>query len=608
MAVTITDRRSIVDEADTTTGWTGAGFGTTTSDIAEGGAAVAASLAATTGQVYYTNTTPVDLSNTLVYVWVFNNALQNTWTDGPTSLLIGDGTNQIAFHQGGSDRRIFAHSDGPVSWQSAVIDGSIANTLTEVTAIAGSLASLNLASIADFGGHFITNSKALGGGYNVAVDIIRIGNDGLRVTGGNTTDRGTFLEIAQADRSTANQAGHGAFRETSPISFGVQSPLTFGDLNNATESQFSDSGVTVVYEDRDIADNKYYLNIEGNTSTTNYFNLVSSTVASAGPGVSIQANSGGINTLNIDGVTFSQLLNPITFSNLADATGHTISGCSFNSCGKIDPGNTTFQDNSMTGSTDTTGAILLDADGSAKWTNLNFTMNTINGGHAIEITAAGTYTFTGFTYTGYGANGTANSVILNNSNAAVTINLTGGDTPTVNNLGTGATTTLVSSATMNVTNMHTESEIRIVDTTNNVIVDGVESVNGAVVSVSIADGGSSYTVSDTLTVVGGTGTAATLTVTSVNGGVIDGISIATAGNYTVDPVNPVSVTGGTGSGATFNLDIRGSFAYAYGGSPIYDIVVFHIDYKDIRFVDFNFPSSNSSLLISQIVDRVYSNP
>lgn len=76
-----------------------------------------------------------------------------------------------------------------------------------------------------------------------------------------------------------------------------------------------------------------------------------------------------------------------------------------------------------------------------------------------------------------------------------------------------------------------------------------------VTAVAIAGGGSGYAVDDILTVVGGTGTAATLRVTSVSGGVIDGIAIETGGRYTVDPTNPVSVTGGSGAGATFNLTL-----------------------------------------------------
>jgi len=81
--------------------------------------------------------------------------------------------------------------------------------------------------------------------------------------------------------------------------------------------------------------------------------------------------------------------------------------------------------------------------------------------------------------------------------------------------------------------------------------DYTATVTGAAIDL----GGTGYTVSDVLTVVGGSGTAATLTVTSVSGGVIDGISVTTAGDYSSAPSNPVSVTGGTGADATFNLTL-----------------------------------------------------
>ena len=83
----------------------------------------------------------------------------------------------------------------------------------------------------------------------------------------------------------------------------------------------------------------------------------------------------------------------------------------------------------------------------------------------------------------------------------------------------------------------------------------------------IQAGGTGYTVNDVLTVTGGTplSAAATLTVTSVSAGVITGISTTNQSTYTALPTNPVSVTGGTGSGATFNLTwavVNGSTGYS----------------------------------------------
>jgi hypothetical protein len=67
-------------------------------------------------------------------------------------------------------------------------------------------------------------------------------------------------------------------------------------------------------------------------------------------------------------------------------------------------------------------------------------------------------------------------------------------------------------------------------------------------------GGTGYLLGDVLTVVGGTfTTAAQLTVTSIASGAINGVSVTNVGAYTAIPNNPVSVTGGAGAGATFNM-------------------------------------------------------
>lgn len=86
-------------------------------------------------------------------------------------------------------------------------------------------------------------------------------------------------------------------------------------------------------------------------------------------------------------------------------------------------------------------------------------------------------------------------------------------------------------------------------------------LNNGVSAVAIVGGGTGYTVGDILTVSGGTSVgpgAATLEVTSVSSGVIDGIKVKMAGAYSTDPTNAVSVTGGTGNDdATFNLTMTG---------------------------------------------------
>lgn len=74
-------------------------------------------------------------------------------------------------------------------------------------------------------------------------------------------------------------------------------------------------------------------------------------------------------------------------------------------------------------------------------------------------------------------------------------------------------------------------------------------------TATIAGGGTGYTVGNVITLVGGTpsASAATYTVSAVSGGVITAVTPLNFGSYTALPTNPVSVTGGSGSGATLNV-------------------------------------------------------
>lgn len=467
MAVTVTDRRSIFAYGDATseTGTAGAGTWNTgsahTATFAEATSCIAINYNIATGQIYFQLTTgSIDLSDTLVYVYTQVVATQASWTGGVHALFLSDATpDAIAFHYSGNDRRMFSHSiDGPVGWQCFVLDGSKAsqkNTDGETTAVTGTFAGLDLTAIIAIGAHFITLSKALGGGVNCYVDIIRYGNDGIRVTAGGVGTEGTFSEIVAEDKSTADLKAHGIIREYTAGIYGVQGPITFGDSGTATDSYFEDAGVVIAYEDRDIADDKYYFAVEGNSGATNSFSLSDSTISTAGPFVTCNFNAGEVDTLDLDTVVFSNLGGLITFSNSADATGHTVDGCTFTGCGQIDPGDVTFSNNIISASVDfATGAMLLDADGASNISNIDFIgfdSGTEGIGHAIYIPpgATGSYTLTNFTYTGYGNTGTTDAAVYNNSGGSVTLNISGGDTPTYYN-GAGSSTTVINTKTLTI--------------------------------------------------------------------------------------------------------------------------------------------------------------
>lgn len=78
--------------------------------------------------------------------------------------------------------------------------------------------------------------------------------------------------------------------------------------------------------------------------------------------------------------------------------------------------------------------------------------------------------------------------------------------------------------------------------------------SATIASATVSAGGTGYTVGDVLTIVGGTKlTAATLTVATLSGSAVATVTVSNAGNYWTFPTEPVAVTGGTGSGATFTI-------------------------------------------------------
>ena len=94
------------------------------------------------------------------------------------------------------------------------------------------------------------------------------------------------------------------------------------------------------------------------------------------------------------------------------------------------------------------------------------------------------------------------------------------------------------------------------------LLSGIEPQDAEAVTVAVAAGGTGYTVGNTLTVVGGLGQIDTeLTVSTVSSGVITGVTISNAGQYTTAPSNPVSVTGGSGSAATFTLTFDNPYKF-----------------------------------------------
>lgn len=156
---------------------------------------------------------------------------------------------------------------------------------------------------------------------------------------------------------------------------------------------------------------------------------------------------------------------------------------------------TTFQEMSFTNCTTITqnSAVITNCSFTGSYLSLNNPSNLSNSsfvssgtGHAIVITVAGTYNFTGNTFSGYGGtpgdnltpnSGSTDAAIYNLSGGLVTLNLSGGDNPSIRN-GAGATTDIVASASVTLTGLVAGTEVRAytgTDPATSVEIAGIES-------------------------------------------------------------------------------------------------------------------------------------
>jgi hypothetical protein len=127
------------------------------------------------------------------------------------------------------------------------------------------------------------------------------------------------------------------------------------------------------------------------------------------------------------------------------------------------------------------------------------------------------------------------------------------------NISNGGTVTAITVTTSGVTayTSHPTPAITAPTTAGGVTATATSNLfyNSALASTTIVNGGTGYTVGNSLTVSGGTFTAQALfTVTAVSSGVVTAIQSSSGGTYSAIPTGTLSVTGGSGTGFTFTIN------------------------------------------------------
>lgn len=434
MAATVTDNRTIIDEADATTNWTGSvTISLVTSDPTpiESTGCLGQRNNNTTTDMYRGSLTAINFlagqtpGPSLIYVWVFPRTVPDTKANGGIAIQLGDGTNRIAYHVGGIDESGFRHELGPTLWQCFVLDTAKADAggNYSVTVKAGSESSLNFGAITQVGIHFKATVGAQGNVPNTYVDIMRYApiGVGLTITGTN----GVMTDIVSADDNIGNQEAFGIIRQLATGVYGLQGVLKIGDASGSANTSFSITNETIVFPGFVIDTNKYQIILQQGGSGSTTVTISGSTIyCPIGIGAKFDADGSGTINLDVDRSTLFGFSQGVELK-----SGHTFNDSTISNSGAVVAPGTDIRGTSILSSTVAADASAIvynsatDPDG--KLDNTTFTKGT-NAHHAIELgtSTPTTMTLRGITFSGFNAANAQNDSVLHikRTSGTVTIN------------------------------------------------------------------------------------------------------------------------------------------------------------------------------------------
>lgn len=366
-------------------------------------------------------------------------------------VVITSGTNQDAYHDVPSAQFPLTSGGFIPVWVDVTRtpDGAVTNTPT-LTAVNGV-------------GIYAVMGNTAGNLKNVQADASFYGTAGYALTG--TANIGQVL-TAEENTSTGLK---GVLQEKSGVYF-CQARLIIGASDAAAATPvattYSDTNITMIFPDQPLVATDFMgqtISL-GNASTT--YSLTGSTIGAGNPsGATTRPD------LVFTGTSGSATLTTCTL--LGMRTVDFTSACTFDG-GILDTVNLTqggaeIKNCEIRTRTATQVAVVNDATfGTASGIH-DVTFVQTGSGHAIEITSPGTYDFTNIDFSGYGgtpgtnstpASGANDAAVYNSSGGAVTINVTGGTTPSVRNAAS-STTTVNNNISITATNMKDGTEVRV---------------------------------------------------------------------------------------------------------------------------------------------------
>ena len=568
----IVDGRTVLDAGEALTNWVddgGAGFpgGINTDTFIKGSGSVAERVSNSTLGFFVDLGSATDVSSETFYFWwnVSTAGLLDTLGNGGVRMRFCGSTITQWFevYLAGSD----TYSGG---WTMSVVDIEEARTAAVAAdPNTGTNGTVPATSAIQYVGIFFDMANMVSGNVdNCFVDHcwrLPANTAGLRVEGQNTGSTAwTWQDIVDfCDEGDTTKALGMAFRRDGVVF--INAPIQFGtdDATNAVD-EFIDTNEVVFWEDHRVPDDFYSLTMVGASggSASQTFRLGSRTgsgAASTGsqggvigapltgfaPRWNINMTDADIDAAEFLGVTLLHVNEIDMTQDNAEIRSCTVGDATliYHSGGAgAGAGTGDFSRNNVFDANTANAVALLETDDPSAILNNTFTFS---DGHAIEVTTLGVdtaFTFTGNTFNGYAGTDGDNLVENSGSDDAEILNSSGREVTF--NIGGGGTTVSVRNTG--------SGSITVVNNNISVTLTGLRDLTE-------------------------------IRVCSQAGDELAGIENATDGT----------------------TDDR-SFTFALAAGTIVDIVVFNIEWilpPNNRIEDFEIPTSDTSLPISQIPDR-----
>lgn len=545
MAISIRDNRIVLNEADSTTGWVSTDgptvFTSGPTPIEAGGClGLQASLA--TQNAYVPITSDNYSNGGSLFIWMTDRAAFDTTVNGGIGIQVGDGTNRIAYHVGGSDGTGFRHEVGPVKWANFQID--LANKPVNFSVLAGSEANLNEAAITQVGVYFETIAKSVGGADNCFWDIIRFADNGvgIEVYGGTSGVPETWEQVTVEDRNEGTLRAHGIIRKVGAGAYSIQGNISIGDVVGTSNTYINSVGETFLWENRNQSTNNYYrFNATGNGTGVTDINF-DGCVWTCPTSASVDVSNVNVDAFDVRGTVITGFNRGIN----TGGSSNVWSGNTFNTCGQlVTTGSNLLENvyNNFTGSGNTAQLYwntTTDPNGSIDNSEFNMPATLT---HAIQFPTGMTnqsITITDCVFNGYNSANNQNDSTFNvlATTGTLTINIIG---------GSGNVSYRTAGATVNVIQNPVTTTITVTDINTNAVVVGAR-----VLLYAFSGGSENYNESVTITNV-----ATTATVTHTSHGLTTGdkVLISGANQIEYNGVKTITVTGGN------------SYTFTTSGSP-----------------------------------------